>query len=128
MGRKGKVGLNWSELFLVRRMKWLSRNFRLAIWIHVVFLVVLNLCWAPSPIDTIATWGLLTAFLPHFLIAQKFGAFTPDVGSLHDMIVLSIVSFVLAFPVSLVYASFLHWIAGRIHRFRRSRYESRAGV
>jgi len=109
-------------------MKWLSRNIRLAIWIHVVFLFVFNLCWAPSPIATIAIWGLLTVFLPHFLIAQKFGGFTADVGSLQDIIVLSVVSFVLTFPLSLVYAWFLHWLARRIHGFRRSRYQSRAGV
>jgi hypothetical protein len=109
-------------------MNWLSRNVRLAIWIHAVFLLVLSLCLAPSPIDAIATWGLLTLFLPHFLIAQKFGGFTSDVGSLHAIIVLSIVSFALAFPISLVYASLLHWIGGRIRRYRRSRHESRASV
>ena len=109
-------------------MKWLSRNIRLGVWIHVLFLVVVVSGWAPSPIDNVATWVLITVFLPHLLIAQKFGGFSSGVGSLSDIITLTLLSFVLAFPVSLVYASLLHWIARRIRRFRQTRRESHASV
>ncbi len=109
-------------------MNWVSRNIRLGVWIHVAFLVVVVLGWAPSPLNTVATWVLITVFLPHFLIAQKFGGFSSDVGSLSDILAFTVLSFVLAFPVSLVYASFLHWVAQRIRRFRHARRESHASV
>jgi hypothetical protein len=109
-------------------MKWLSRNIRLGAWIQVLFLVVVVLGWAPPPLDTVATWILITVFLPHLLIAQKFGGFSTGVGSLSDIIALTLLSFVLVFPVSLAYASLLHWIAKRIRRFRQARREAHASI
>src|SRR5947208_16414088 len=106
--------------------RWLRRNARLGLWIHALFLLLIVFGWAPAPVDTISTFLLLTVFLPHFLVAQKLGGFTSDVWSLSAIIMLSAVSAVATFPLSLLYASIARRVSARVQRYRHARSEQPA--
>jgi hypothetical protein len=94
----------------------------------VLFLAVYVSGWAPAPINTIATSALLTVFLPQFLVSYKLGGFSPDVGSMPTIIELTITSYILAFPFSVLYALLVRRITQRIRHRRQVRDGSHARI
>lgn len=86
------------------------QTLRLAIWIHVLLLAVIVLCWAPSPVNVIANTALLTVLLPQFFVVYMFGGFSVELGSMPVIIKHSLISYILAFPFSLGYAFCMRWI------------------
>jgi hypothetical protein len=94
----------------------------------VLYLALVVLCWAPAPVEHVATFILLTVFLPQFLVAYKLGGFSADIGSMPVIIQYTLISYILAFPFSLGYAFCTRWIARRIRRWRHHHDESHASI
>jgi hypothetical protein len=87
---------------------WITRNIRLGLWIHAAFLFVVDLCFAPALVGSVADFLLRTAFLTHFVLMMTFAS--QDYPE-REMFVRSVLVLIISFPLSLMYASALNWVA-----------------
>jgi hypothetical protein len=103
------------------------QTLRLAVWIHVLLLVVVVSGFTP-PLAAIAMFPLLTIFLPQFLVIHILQGFSSEVGSIGAIAAFTIVTYVLAFPFSYLYASLARRLARHVRRSRHLHRESRASI